>query len=77
MQHRQQVTNQEAAAAKAGISARSGRRIESALITPCPKSDRGWRTREDPLEAKPFHFDAIFTALMTKKLFRDFCSSSR
>ncbi|BCD99512.1 IS21 family transposase [Marinagarivorans cellulosilyticus] len=51
MQHRQQGTNQEAAAAKAGISARSGRRIESALTTPRPKNDRDWRTREDPLEA--------------------------
>ena len=51
MQHRQQGTNQEAAAAKAGISARSGRRIESASTTPRPKNDRDWRTREDPLEA--------------------------
>ena len=51
MQHRQQGINQEAAAAKAGISARSGRRIENASTTPRPKNDRSWRTREDPLEA--------------------------
>ncbi|WP_390518173.1 IS21 family transposase [Halioxenophilus aromaticivorans] len=51
MQHRQQGMNQEAAAAKAGISVRSGRRIENASTTPRPKHDRNWRTREDPLEA--------------------------
>lgn len=51
MQHRQQGRNQEAAAAKAGISVRSGRRIESASTSPRPKSERDWRTREDPLDA--------------------------
>ena len=51
MQHRQQGISQETAAAKAGISVRSGRRIENAPITPRPKNDRNWRTREDPLEA--------------------------
>lgn len=51
MQHRQQGKSQETAAAKAGISARSGRRIESASTTPRPKNDRDWRTREDPLDA--------------------------
>jgi hypothetical protein len=50
MQHRQQGGSQETSAAKAGISIRSGRRIEqpnqdSSII------DRHWRTREDPLEA--------------------------
>jgi len=51
MQHRQQGINQEQAAAKAGMSVRSGRRIERSLITPRPKANRDWRTREDPLEA--------------------------
>lgn len=49
MQHRQQGTNQETAAAKAGISVRSGRRIEKQPEQ--PPSERHWRTREDPLEA--------------------------
>jgi len=49
MQHRQQGVSQEAAAAKVGISVRSGRRIEK---SPSPRqSERGWRTREDPLAA--------------------------
>ena len=51
MQHRQQGLSQETAAAKAGISVRSGRRIENASSTPRPKNDRDWRTREDPLDA--------------------------
>jgi len=49
MQHRQQGVSQEAAAAKVGISVCSGRRIEK---SPSPRqSERGWRTREDPLAA--------------------------
>lgn len=51
MQHRQQGMNQEKAAAKAGISTRSGRRIEQSVSTPRPNADRDWRTREDPLAA--------------------------
>lgn len=51
MQHRQQGINQEQASAKAGISVRSGRRIEQSPTTPRAKPDRDWRTREDPLEA--------------------------
>ncbi len=50
MQHRQQGATQEIAAAKAGISVRSGRRIEQSTI-PRSKPERDWRTREDPLEA--------------------------
>lgn len=50
MQHRQDGANQELAAAKAGISVRSGRRIENTGV-PREKSLRDWRTREDPLEA--------------------------
>ena len=50
MQHRQQGAGQETAAAKAGISIRSGRRIEKAG-TSRNKPERDWRTREDPLAA--------------------------
>lgn len=49
MQHRQDGVSQEVAAAKAGISVRSGRRIEKS--GPRLKPARHWRTREDPLEA--------------------------
>jgi transcriptional regulator with XRE-family HTH domain len=51
MQQREQGKSQEQAAAKAGISVRSGRRIEQSTTTTQAKSDRQWRTREDPLEA--------------------------
>jgi len=50
MQHRRQGGSQETAAAKAGISVRSGRRIETADSSR-HDHDRDWRTREDPLEA--------------------------
>ena len=50
MQHRQDGANQEVAAAKAGLSVRSGRRIEKSGA-PRSKPERDWRTREDPLEA--------------------------
>ena len=40
---------QEAAAAKAGISVSSARRIESSLTLPSQRSPRHWRTRDDPL----------------------------
>ena len=50
MQHRQQGGSQESAAAKAGISVRSGRRIEKSGDSRS-KTERHWRTREDPLDA--------------------------
>ncbi len=50
MQHRKSGASQEVAAAKAGISIRSGRRIEKSGV-PRNKPQRDWRTREDPLEA--------------------------
>jgi len=50
MQQRQHGATQETAAAKAGISVRSGRRIEKSG-TPRTNADRNWRTREDPLDA--------------------------
>ena len=50
MQHRQQGVSQETAAAKAGISVRSGRRIEKPNQEISNSADRQ-RTRQDPLEA--------------------------
>ena len=50
MRHRQQGCTQETAAAKSGISVRSGRRIDK-TGGPRAKPPRDWRTREDPLEA--------------------------
>jgi hypothetical protein len=50
MHHRHNGCTQEVAAAKAGLSVRSGRRIDQAggpRLTP----KRDWRTRHDPLEA--------------------------
>lgn len=50
MRHRQQGCTQEIAAAKSGISVRSGRRIGK-TGGPRAKPARDWRTRDDPLEA--------------------------
>lgn len=47
-QHRNKLT-QVAAAAKAGISERSARRIEHSDELPSQRAERQWRTREDPL----------------------------
>ena len=41
-------TTQEQASAKAGISERSGRRIDSWRVLPKKKQPRYWRTRKDP-----------------------------
>jgi transposase InsO family protein len=49
MQSRQKGLSQSAAAAKTGISVRSGRRIEKGQHTIA--GERHWRTREDPLKA--------------------------
>ena len=49
-QHRNKLT-QVAAAAKAGISERSARRIEDNDSLPSQRAPRSWRTREDPLAA--------------------------
>jgi hypothetical protein len=49
MNQRQQRQSQETAAAKGGISERSGRRIEKGERPSIPK-ERHWRTREDPLD---------------------------
>jgi transposase InsO family protein len=48
MEHRKEV-EQEVAAAKAGISVRSARRIERAGGLPSKAETRSWRTRVDPL----------------------------
>jgi transposase InsO family protein len=50
MQHRNDSVSQEVAAAKSGISVRSGRRIEKPGLA-LNKADRDWRTREDSLAA--------------------------
>ena len=49
-QHRNKLS-QVAAAAKAGISERSARRIEAGQSLPYQRPARNWRTREDPLSA--------------------------
>lgn len=49
-EYRRQFT-QEAAAAKAGISIRSARRIEGSTVLPSQRGPRSWRTRVDPLAA--------------------------
>lgn len=49
MSQREQGKTQAAAAAKAGISERTGRRIEREDFKPGPKT-RHWRTRNDPFE---------------------------
>ena len=50
MQAREQGKSQEAAAAQAGVSVRSGRRVERGERE-APAAERHWRTRPDPLEA--------------------------
>jgi len=47
MNHRKKNA-QEQAAAKAGISARSARRIDQAVVLPSQTSRRYWRSRADP-----------------------------
>lgn len=42
--------SQETAAAKAGVSVASARRIESAALLPSQRPARSWRTRTDPLD---------------------------
>lgn len=49
-QHRNKLS-QVGAAAKAGISERSARRIEDAQSLPSQRPARNWRTREDPLSS--------------------------
>ena len=48
MKNRQTTDTQEISAAKAGISVRSGRRIEKRETNQTKKRD--WRTRKDPFE---------------------------
>lgn len=49
MKERKQGCTQEVAAAKAGLSERSARRIDQGQLSVFPKPQRHWRTREDPL----------------------------
>jgi hypothetical protein len=48
MTHRKQGESQPVASAKAGLSERTGRRIESGELTPGAQKPRHWRTRKDP-----------------------------
>lgn len=45
------ANSQETAAAKAGMSVRTARRVERATALPSQREPRAWRTREDPLAA--------------------------
>jgi transposase InsO family protein len=49
MKERKQGSRQTVAAAKAGLSERSARRIDHGQLTPGPQPKRPWRTRPDPL----------------------------
>ena len=49
MKQRKQGRTQVVAAAKAGLSECSARRIDHGELTPQPRLKRHWRTREDPL----------------------------
>lgn len=49
MNERKQGCHQATAAAKAGLSERSARRIDKGELTTSPNARRHWRTREDPL----------------------------
>ncbi|MEY4589741.1 MAG: hypothetical protein RL497_1817 [Pseudomonadota bacterium] len=51
MHERTEGHTQPTAAAKAGISERSGRRIDLSECTTAPKPPRAWSTRQDPLAA--------------------------
>ena len=48
MTHRKRGDSQAAAAAKAGVSERTGRRVETGKHGPQDKAPRHWRTRKDP-----------------------------
>lgn len=51
MKERKQGRTQRAAAARAGLSERTARRIDDGFLTSENPSRRHWRTRKDPLEA--------------------------
>jgi len=48
MSSRKQGQTQEQGSAKAGLSERSGRRIEHGQISVLESKERHWRTRKDP-----------------------------
>ena len=49
MKERKLGSNQKVAAAKAGLSERSARRIDKGTLSTSPNPQRHWRTRQDPL----------------------------
>jgi len=61
MNERKSGKTQCQSAAKAGLSERSGRRIDKGEITVGQNSDRHWRTREDPLD---IHWKTIICPLL-------------
>ena len=63
MKNRHTDCTQETSAAKAGISVRSGRRIEKGERT--EHKERKWRTRKDPLEAA---WDSELVPLLRKEM---------
>ncbi len=48
MTHRKQGDTQALASAKAGVSERTGRRVEVGEVAPGKDAGRPWRTRKDP-----------------------------
>ena len=51
MTQRNQGNTQAGASAKAGVSERTGRRMEIGDVTPSAPAQRCWRTRKDPFAA--------------------------
>ncbi len=64
MQSREDGKKQVTAAAEAGISERSGRRIENGDVHPVSKRKRYWRTRVDPFAGV---WDSEILPLLEKK----------
>ena len=64
MSSRKQGQTQEQASAKAGVSERSGRRIEDGRISVMENQERHWRTRKDPFAEV---WDSEVVALLEKQ----------
>ena len=63
MSHRKQGEAQASASAKAGVSERTGRRIEAGQVEPLQSDERHWRTRKDPFAEV---WDSEVVALLEK-----------
>ena len=64
MSHRKQGEAQASASAKAGVSERTGRRIEAGQVEPLQSEERHWRTRKDPFAEA---WDSEVVALLEKQ----------